>query len=53
MTYHIYYSIKKNNTFIFFCAFAHRMQLVELLSTYFAFVKDDHSSTLAAALYQN
>ena len=50
MTYHIYYSIfERNNIYTFIC-FLHRMQLVELLSAYFAFVEDDHSSTLAAAI---
>ena len=49
MTYHIYYSIKKKYIHTFLC-FSHRMQLVELLSAYFAFVEDDHSSTLDTAM---
>ena len=52
MTYHIYYSnFLKETTFILFFAFhTCRMKLVELLSAYFAFIEDDHSSTLAAPI---
>ena len=47
MTYHIYYSIfLKETTLILFI----QNVVVELLSACFAFIEDDDSSTLAAAI---
>ena len=52
MTYHIYYSIflKETTHLYFYLLFTQNVAIVELLSAYFAFVKDGHSSTLAAAI---
>ena len=51
MTYHIYYSIFLMKLHLYFyLLFTQNIVIVELLSAYFAFVEDDHSSTLAAAI---
>ena len=50
MTYHIYYSIFfKETTFILLFAFHTKRSKLNCFFVYFAFVEDDHSSTLAAA----
>ena len=52
MTYHIIpQHLYIYTTFILFFAFHTECSyLIELLSAYFAFVEDDHSSTLTAAI---
>ena len=50
MTYHIIlYHFLKETTFILLFGFKQNV-VVKLLSAYFAFVEDDYSSTLAAAI---
>ena len=49
MTYHIYYSIFEESTFILLFAFHTERSKWNCFFVYFAFVEDDHSSTLAAA----
>ena len=50
MTYHIYSSIFLNKLHLYFYLLFKQNVVVELLSAYFAFVEDDHSSTLVAAI---
>ena len=50
MTYHITIAFFKINYIYTLLCISHRMKLFELFSAYFAFVEDDHSSTLAAAI---
>ena len=50
MTYHIYYSIFLKKLHLYFYLLFTQNVVVELLSAYFAFVEDDHSSTLAAVI---
>ena len=49
MTYQIYYDIFKKKLHVYF-SLLFTQNVVELLSAYFAFVEDDHSSSLAAAI---